>query len=71
MESYYNQQLDKDKKFFKQSQNRNITTDFKKADINILLNRVKIDKITEKKKNIIFITSIFLSLSLTAYIIFR
>ena len=46
-------------------------TDKKKVvDINKLLNRVKINEIDRKKKNITFILSTLSCLSLTAYIIF-
>jgi len=46
-------------------------TDKKKVvDINKLLNRVKINEIDRKKKNITFIFSTLSCLSLTAYIIF-
>jgi hypothetical protein len=41
----------------------------KKVDINILLNRVKLNEINKKKKNIIFIFSVLLSLSLFSYIL--
>ena len=32
------------------SKNQNIDSDFRKVDINVLLNRVKVDKNKEKKK---------------------
>ena len=41
----------------------------KKVDINILLNRVKLNEINKKKKNIIFIFSVLLSLSLFSKIL--
>jgi len=41
------------------------------VDINKLLNRVKVNKIHEKKKNIAFILSTLSCLSITAYIIFN
>ena len=56
MENFNIKQLERDGKFFKQSYNKNITTDLKKTDINVLLNKIKIDKIKEKKKNITFTT---------------
>ena len=71
MENFNIKQLERDGKFFKQSYNKNITTDLKKTDINVLLNKIKIDKIKEKKKNITFTTSIFFGLILTAFIIFN
>ena len=41
------------------------------VDINKLLNRVKVNKNNEKKKNITFILSTLSCLSITAYIIFN
>jgi len=52
------------------SHNQYVTTNSKKVDVNVLLNRVKINQNVEKKKNFIYIASIFLGLNLTAYIIF-
>ena len=43
----------------------------KVVDINKLLNRVKVNKIYEKKRNIIFTLYTLLGLSLSAYIIFN
>ena len=43
----------------------------KKVDINILLNRVRTEDVKEKKKNIIFIMSIFLSVCIAGYLIFN
>jgi|TARA_B110001452_G_C14967862_1_gene338420 hypothetical protein len=43
----------------------------KVVDINKLLNRVKVNKNNEKKKNITFILSTLSCLSITAYIIFN
>jgi len=49
---------------------QNINPDFKKVDINILLNRVKVDNFKNKKKNIAFIFFILLGLISSAYLIF-
>jgi len=58
------------KKFLNKSSQQNIISSFKKVDINILLNRVKINKLNEKKKNLVYTIFVFLCLSLSAYIIF-
>ncbi len=58
------------KNFLNRSSRQDIISSFKKVDINILLNRVKIDKINEKKRNLIYAISVLLSLSISAYIIF-
>jgi len=70
MRSSFINQLERDEKLFKKSYYKDLTTNFKKVDVNVLLNKVKINKSVEKKRNIIFIASIFLGLNLTAYIIF-
>tara|TARA_B110000967_G_scaffold177964_1_gene192422 strand:- start:153 stop:368 length:216 start_codon:yes stop_codon:yes gene_type:complete len=70
MRSSFIKQLERDEKLFKNSYYKDLTTNFKKVDVNVLLNKVKINKSVEKKRNIIFIASIFLGLNLTAYIIF-
>ena len=41
----------------------------KKVDINILLNRVKLNESNKRKNTIIFITTVLLSLFLFAYIL--
>jgi len=41
------------------------------VDINKLLNRVKLNKIDEKKKNVTYIVYILLGLCFSAYIIFK
>ena len=41
------------------------------VDINVLLNRVKIEKVKEKKKNIVFITSVVFGICLSGYLIFN
>ena len=69
MDKPINNTLNFKKRFL--SHSKNTTSNFKKVDINILLNRVKINKNNEMKKNIIFVTSIFVSLSFTAFIIFN
>jgi hypothetical protein len=53
------------------SNDTGILTDSKKVDINILLNRVKIDKKKEANKNILIACIILLALGLSAYIIFN
>ena len=58
------------KKFLNKSSQQNTISSFKKVDINILLNRVKINKLNEKKKNLVYTIFVFLCLSLSAYIIF-
>tara|TARA_B100000795_G_scaffold107475_1_gene79358 strand:+ start:881 stop:1102 length:222 start_codon:yes stop_codon:yes gene_type:complete len=64
-----NKSLDEDLDQAKISQRKYI--DKKKVvDINKLLNRVKVNKIKEKKKNVTFILSTISCLSITAYIIF-
>ena len=70
MRSSFINQLERDEKLFKKSYYKDLTTNFKKVDVNVLLNKVKINKSVEKKRNIIFIASIFLGLNLTAYISF-
>ena len=50
---------------------KNLEIDSNNVDINTLLNRVKIIKNQEKKKNIILTMSTISSLSLLAYIIFN
>tara|TARA_B110001452_G_C15084456_1_gene378379 strand:+ start:489 stop:704 length:216 start_codon:yes stop_codon:yes gene_type:complete len=57
--------------FLNGSNNPNNTSSSKKVDINILLNKVKINKNNEKKRNLIFFTSIFLSLGFSAFVIFN
>jgi len=64
-----NKSLDEDLDQIKISQRKYI--DKKKVvDINKLLNRVKVNKINEKKKNVTFVLSTISCLSITAYIIF-
>ena len=41
------------------------------VDINVLLNRVKIEKVKEQKKNIVFITSVVFGICLSGYLIFN
>jgi len=41
------------------------------VDINILLNRVKIEKVKEQKKNILFIISVVFGICLSGYLIFN
>jgi hypothetical protein len=53
------------------SNNIGILTDTKRVDINILLNRVKIDKKKEVNKNILIASTILLTLGLSAYTIFN
>jgi len=53
------------------SKTQNIDSDFRKVDINVLLNRVKVDKNKERKKIITSIVSSCLGLCLSAYIIFN
>tara|TARA_Y100001970_G_scaffold259608_1_gene340781 strand:- start:1871 stop:2083 length:213 start_codon:yes stop_codon:yes gene_type:complete len=43
----------------------------KKVDINILLNRVKIENVKEKKKNVVFIISVLLCICISGYLIFN
>ena len=50
--------------------NRKIA-DYNKVDINVLLNRVKAQKIETKKRNIIFVICTLVGLSLSAYLIFN
>ena len=71
MENNYLKKLTFNKRFLRGSNDRNINSNSKKVDINILLNRVKIDQTKEKKNNFIFASSILISLILTAYIIFN
>jgi hypothetical protein len=70
MEKDYLHDLTIKKKFLNRSSRQDIISSFKKVDINILLNRVKIDKINEKKRNFIYAISVLLGLSISAYIIF-
>jgi hypothetical protein len=70
MEKDYLHNLTIKKKFLNRSSRQDIISSFKKVDINILLNRVKIDKINEKKRNFIYAISVLLGLSISAYIIF-
>ena len=58
------------KRFLNKSNQQHTTSSFKKVDINILLNRVKIDKIIERKKNFVYTVFVLLGLSFSAYIIF-
>ena len=71
MKNPYHHDSDQEKGVYTKSQNRNLNLGIKKVDINILLNKVKIDRNVEKKKNIVFITFILLCLNLSAYIIFN
>tara|TARA_B110000495_G_C22893032_1_gene520930 strand:+ start:727 stop:942 length:216 start_codon:yes stop_codon:yes gene_type:complete len=71
MENNYLKKLTFNKRFLRGSNDQNINSNSKKVDINILLNRVKIDQINEKKNNFIFAASILISLILSAYIIFN
>jgi len=71
MENNYLKKLTFNKRFLRGSNDQNINSNSKKVDINILLNRVKIDQTKEKKNNFIFASSILISLILTAYIIFN
>ena len=70
MEKDYLHDLTIKKKFLNRSSRQDIISSFKKVDINILLNRVKIDKIIERKKNFVYTVLVLLSLSFSAYIIF-
>ena len=45
--------------------------DYNKVDINVLLNRVKLQKIEIKKRNTIFVICTLVGLSLSAYLIFN
>ena len=71
MNKNYLKEFTSKKRFLRRSSDQNVNLNTKKVDINILLNRVKIDQINEKKKNFIFATSILISLSLSAYVIFN
>ena len=71
MDNNYLKKLTSKKIFLKRSNDQDINSNSKKVDINILLNRVKIDQINEKKNNFIFAASILISLILSAYIIFN
>jgi hypothetical protein len=44
--------------------------DYNKVDINILLNRVKFQKVEARKKNIIFVICALVGLGTSAYLIF-
>ena len=44
--------------------------DYNKVDINVLLNRVKLEKVEAKKRNIIFVICTMVGLSVSAYLIF-
>tara|TARA_B100001029_G_C14983613_1_gene407573 strand:- start:323 stop:532 length:210 start_codon:yes stop_codon:yes gene_type:complete len=67
------------KKYLENNENINISDDEyrknltvgKKVDINILLNRVRLENVKEKKRNIVFIISIFLSICISGYLIFN
>ena len=54
MENNYLKKLTFNKRFLRGSNDQNINSNSKKVDINILLNRVKIDQTKEKKNNFIF-----------------
>jgi len=71
MDKNYLKKLTSKKIFLRRSDEQNVNSNSKKVDINILLNRVKIDQINEKKNNFIFAASILISLILSAYIIFN
>jgi len=71
MDNSYLKKLTSKKIFLRRSDEQNVNSNSKKVDINILLNRVKIDQINEKKKSFIFATFILISLSLSAYVIFN
>ena len=71
MDNNYLKKLTSKKIFLRRSNEQNVNSNSKKVDINILLNRVKIDQTKEKKNNFIFASSILISLILTAYIIFN
>ena len=71
MDNSYLKKLTSKKIFLRRSNEQNVNSNSKKVDINILLNRVKIDQINEKKNNFIFAASILISLILSAYIIFN
>ena len=71
MDKNYLKKLTSKKIFLRRSDEQNVNSNSKKVDINILLNRVKIDQINEKKKSFIFAASILISLILSAYIIFN
>ena len=71
MDKNYLKKLTSKKIFLRRSNEQNVNSNSKKVDINILLNRVKIDQINEKKKSFIFATFILISLILSAYIIFN
>jgi hypothetical protein len=71
MDNSYLKKLTSKKIFLRRSDEQNVNSNSKKVDINILLNRVKIDQINEKKNNFIFAASILISLILSAYIIFN
>tara|TARA_B100000795_G_C22595361_1_gene359077 strand:+ start:437 stop:649 length:213 start_codon:yes stop_codon:yes gene_type:complete len=70
MEKKYHTNISRVKIFSDELTNQNINSDFKKVDINILLNRVKVDNSKDKKKNIAFIFFILLGLISSAYLIF-
>jgi len=65
-----NKQLYESLDQIKPSQAKYIDTK-KVVDINKLLNRVKLNKIDEKKKNVTYIVYILLGLCFSAYIIFK
>ena len=70
MEKKYHPNISREKNFSDEITKQNINPDFKKVDINILLNRVKVDNFKNKKKNIAFIFFILLGLISSAYLIF-
>jgi len=59
------------KNFSDEFKSGNEPSDLKKVDINVLLNRVKNNKVKDKKRNITFIASSILGVFLSAYIIFN
>ena len=58
------------KKFSTGSSSRNVALDFQKVDINVLLNRVKVNNVKDKKKKFFFIACSILGTALSAFIIF-
>ena len=62
--------LKQDEKVSNKHNYQNISSNSNKVDINILLNRVKVNDIKEKKKNLNFMFSVFFGLCVSAYIIF-
>ena len=55
---------------FSDDQYKRYITDHNRVDINILLNRVKLQKAEIKKRNIVFVICTIVSVSASAYLIF-